>query len=665
MTGSNRLNGLSIFATMRASRGRQRPSGRQKSAAVASMFAIGGLLVFGMAIMGAVIGYGGVLNAVYMDLTMTLPKFDYGISEETGWEKGNETFNAYVQMRYIGFGVMGAAIIYSGLARVFESESLPLVQRGTSNKIIANSLLFTIIFLTFPPLWDAGAEAMEYTALWVLNPLYSFDKVNPCPADWYDDPQKIVDLYNTSPYRKGVVISNVMDPNDPNRRFDSTQNGTVVSGESVCQPDFKVKYIFSQVVGTTTTGLTDIELTKIELQGEGGDFMENVAQQVEDQGHDAFTNTFLRLTKSLVTLNLMLSVFIIGVMVDVFIGMLIASLPVMMFLSLLPRMDKVVGQFIDAVPALFLLPLLSAVIFVVGAGFVADIGKDCVELVDCEALMHEEGSQANTVTYAWIASLAVVFLAITLPVMLVALLGRAVQMATQQVTSGMQTAAMVTGMAASGAAGGIMRGGGGMGSVMGGLSGLASGSLRGGMSANTAGFGGGGAGAVPGSSEVKGMVQGSQQEFAAGGAPGGFLSGVGNRIGDMFSHKEPSIGVGGGGQPGDTGGGGDSGDGGSTGGANQGGAMPSISSGETPNGGNRAPFDSGGDSQDDGGPKETGEPGQTGGDDQNAGTGPDGDQPTMDEMQQQQEEMQQQQQEMSRDVDTLKTQINDILSRLE
>ena len=36
---------------------------------------IGGLLVFMLAIGGVVVGYSGILNAVYMDLTMTLPDF--------------------------------------------------------------------------------------------------------------------------------------------------------------------------------------------------------------------------------------------------------------------------------------------------------------------------------------------------------------------------------------------------------------------------------------------------------------------------------------------------------------------------------------------------------------------------------------------------------------
>ena len=60
--------------------------------------------------------------------------------------------------------------------------------------------------MTFPPLWDAGADVMETTALWVLNPLYSFDDANPCPADWTEE--RIIEEYNKSDYKKADAIEN-------------------------------------------------------------------------------------------------------------------------------------------------------------------------------------------------------------------------------------------------------------------------------------------------------------------------------------------------------------------------------------------------------------------------------------------------------------------------
>ena len=102
---------------------------------------------------------------------------------------------------------MGAALIYAGIARVLETESLPLIQAGTSNKIVANSLFFVLIFLVFPPIWDVSAQMMDDVSLWVLNPLYTFDNYMPCPAEWYEEPGRIQREFNESKYRKWFEVN--------------------------------------------------------------------------------------------------------------------------------------------------------------------------------------------------------------------------------------------------------------------------------------------------------------------------------------------------------------------------------------------------------------------------------------------------------------------------
>ena len=140
---------------------------------------VGALIIFITAIIGFTINATGFLDAVYMDLTLTLPKFNYEIRD--GQETGNETFVAFQQMRMIGAGILGGALVYAGIVRVLENESIGIVQRGISNQIISNSLIFIVFLLAFPPLWDLGAEVMEDLATWILNPVYSFDPERPCP----------------------------------------------------------------------------------------------------------------------------------------------------------------------------------------------------------------------------------------------------------------------------------------------------------------------------------------------------------------------------------------------------------------------------------------------------------------------------------------------------
>ena len=92
------------------------------------MMVIGGLVVFMLAIMGLAINMTGFLDRVYMDLALTLPRFDYAIQD--GAESGNETFAAYVQMRYVAGGVMGVALLWAGLARALEGSGT--IPQGSS-----------------------------------------------------------------------------------------------------------------------------------------------------------------------------------------------------------------------------------------------------------------------------------------------------------------------------------------------------------------------------------------------------------------------------------------------------------------------------------------------------------------------------------------------------
>lgn len=381
--------------------------------ALASMMVIGGLVVFMLAIMGLAINMTGFLDRVYMDLALTLPRFDYTIQD--GAESGNETFAAYVQMRYAAGGVMGVALLWAGLARALEGSGT--IPQGASNRVISRSILFVILFLAFPPIWDGGAHIMESVSLWVLNPHYSFDPDSPCPKEWSDT--DIIQRYEESPYRRG--------PADTNPQM-------------VCDPQLKIRYIFGQMMGTT-----ELQTTKSAYMDPEDPFGA-LTLDVQNFAESVLVNTFLGLTKALVTINVLLLAFVIGIMADLLIGMVIAALPVFLMMTLIPRADHIANRFLDALPALFMLPLLSAVVVSVGAGFIAQIGECADTCPD------------HTLTYAWISSLGVVFFAVTLPVLLVPLLGHITQVASRTITGAIQTAGTVAGTGVAGAVQGVRSG---------------------------------------------------------------------------------------------------------------------------------------------------------------------------------------------------------------
>lgn len=412
---------------------------------LASVMLLGGSIVMMLAVIGLAVNLTGFLDAVYMDLALTLPKFDYTV--EDGAEQGNETFDAFVQMRYVSAGILGSALAYAGVIRVMEIDEMNLVQRGVSNAIISKSLMFVLFFLVFPAMWDTGAGIMEILAMWILNPAYSFDEEYPCPAEWYSNPDEILSKYNSSPYRTGPEINGSSGAYKP---------------DFVCSPQHKIRYVFNQMLGQT-----EIEQARMRYHDQTDTFG-MLTQDIQNFASSAFVNIFLGLTKALITINVLAMAFIIGIMADVLIGTIIAALPLFLFLTLIPRTAPVANRFIDALPALFLLPILSATVIVVGAGFVAQIGTECGLEYGCSP---EE--DASLLLYVWISSIGVVFLAVSLPVMLVPILGQVSSMATQVVTGATQAAGIVTGMAVSGGASGISQGISGVRASEGGLRSLA------------------------------------------------------------------------------------------------------------------------------------------------------------------------------------------------
>ncbi len=446
---------------MRKSHNTSTPRGR--SAGIGSIILIGGLMMMIVALIGVIVSFSGAIESTYMSLAFETPKFHYDVdvdpdTSESG-EIGNEMFEAFALIRYLAVGVFGAVLIVAGISKVMEASETGIMAPGTANKMISKSMMFMLVIVIFPPIWDIGSDTMENISYWVLNPAYSFNPDSPCPDDWSAD--KIRGEYERSPYIKSVEKAvGIGDPQD------------------VCKPELKVSYVFSQmlrntedtetrmdqhirneILGVTNmTVISDADALK-EPRRKNPDTAVNATTQVGtitnyitnnawlgNLQHDVqkgiegtFTNVFLGLTKALVALQILIMALLIGIMADMLVAMVAAGLPIFLMLSLIPKVDKLANQMLEALPALLLLPLMSAVIIVVGAGAVAEAGglEDGVE------------SKVSSHLYTWITSIGVVFFAITLPVIMVPLLGSVTQMATQIVSSAVNTSTMVTGMAAT------------------------------------------------------------------------------------------------------------------------------------------------------------------------------------------------------------------------
>ena len=98
-------------------------------------------------------------------------------------------------------------------------------------------------------------------------------------------------------------------------------------GDVLCSPDFKVKYVFRQALGVTELEAVNPEEILGAVTGTGGD--------------DVLVAILTQFIKSSVTLQVVMVVFMTGVMVDVVTAFALSILPIVFFYKFLPMSDRV------------------------------------------------------------------------------------------------------------------------------------------------------------------------------------------------------------------------------------------------------------------------------------------------------------------------------------
>lgn len=372
-------------------------------------------------VQGAIIFVSGMM-ADFMDrhlleIILHLPHFEYSIVN--GAEQGNHIWDIYMQLRWVAIGGFTLIIVVGAVFRFIAQTDI----YGDSNfwsRKIKTSIALIIFLMIFPFLWDGATNAIEIGSQLALSPLYSFDPDNPCGNL---PPNVIVDTYNNSPYGKdgyawGFLI------------YDTDK------AEVVCDPNFKMHYLIKQVRWDTGYKMPEIP-----------DPLEWLTRQITLVVSGIITTVFFNFVRALVTISLTMTSTMIAIMANMLTAMIIGGIPLFLLISQIPRFDAVATKFLSALPALALIPLMSAVVISVGAGFVASVGS-----MDFDGEI--AGLDARLVI-TWIASVGVLMFAVALPVTLVPLLGNVTMQATQTVNSAVSSATNTTAMMAMGAAGKI------------------------------------------------------------------------------------------------------------------------------------------------------------------------------------------------------------------
>ena len=365
-----------------------------------------GMVLFVAALMGVSAAVSENLDDILIYLGMDIPRFDYG---RDGMETGNALFEVYAQLRW------------ACLVMIFIVVIIVTSLRGIQGNVLYQATLMVILLLVFPPIWDALAVGAGDLALWMLNPAYTFDPDNPCPDRW--DRDTIESLYQSIPYTAGVPVDDI---------------------DMVCSPSLRVSYLIRQAAGPTTLHDADT-----------GDMLQVIHDIIPAGLQDIFVNIFAQVLKAIMMLNLALAAAVAGVIFDLFVGLVIGSLPVMLCISSLPRFANISSRFLSTIPGILLAPILTSIILVAGSGAVA--------------------SAAHTGLVAvWISASAVLFMASTLPILLVPVISGVIHHATGTISGGITASVQVVSVSIQGASSGDTA----RGVALGGLEGLAKGHLR-------------------------------------------------------------------------------------------------------------------------------------------------------------------------------------------
>ena len=483
----------------------------RRPAVAGAMMLIGGGVLAMFAVIGLAISFSAVIDQTFMNLAFTTPDFDYRIGPNG--EEGNATFDVYVIMRTIGAGLITVVLVYGGLARVIESTEIGLVNQGTSNKLFSKSVIFILIMFVFPPMWDGLSDVADDMSLWIVNPLYTFDDDRPCPDAFYADPNGLWRReFTTSPYILYADRNSLVDTSGGGGRGPPVlSEANVDLMESLCRPELRVNYVFGQMLRNTEVnqlrdefGIPSLNAT----EAVDTSWMDGQSFDIMSGATGTLTNLMLGLTKALVAIQVLILTILFGVMTDMLVHMVIAALPVFLVLSALPYCDRLFSRFLEAVPALLLIPMMSAIIISVGAAAIAEAptsaaGSPYTDPEEWEEAAAAGGAAAEPEAfdhiYTWITALGVVFFAITLPTIMVPWIGSSLHMAQSVVSSAVQSSSLIAGSAATGMASGAANaraGGGGIGSIIrGGLMGAGTAGMH---AAGTAGMPMGGLGPAPG-----------------------------------------------------------------------------------------------------------------------------------------------------------------------
>ena len=384
---------------------------------------------------------GDMLHGTLADNIMMMPEFDLDGS-------GNAIHDVYTQFQWLALVLLASGITISVTANFATGGTFFWRSKITSLAAAA------IVIVTFPFLWDMASAGMSDLSALILNPAYTLDDASPCPASWSD--AQIILYHNESPYLHEQTATTPQHASD------------------ACMPDWKIHYLISQLAGDIqyTSGIDEILMEPFANPLEW--FSLNIIDAISDSLTGLARVTVFGFIQSAVTIQFALLAVMLTVLADMLTAMIIASVPILVMLRLFPIFTRIADKMLFSLPGLFMVPLMSSVILVVGAAAVASSNVISSGYI---------GPVSMAAIHAWISSMAVLFMSVSIPILMVPILEKMFRMATLLVSSAVVSSVVITtGVAIGAIRGAAVRGRQGIGPVLSGAAGGAAGGFFHGLS---------------------------------------------------------------------------------------------------------------------------------------------------------------------------------------
>ncbi len=373
------------------------------------------------------------MAADFTYLTTRVPNFEFQIIN--GEETGNPSFLVFSILRDVAFQLFVFVFFLFGMLLILKQAQL--ASNEVMKKMLQGAVIGVLILLIFPYIWDPISDTAEKSALSLMNPLYTFDEDNPCPA-----------VTSTRDVLFYQHMTNVADH--------SKALGLDVDPNSVCRPDLLPNYLFAKALFGADQALEFTDESNIEWW----DIGTKIEAQLAVFSDSVMSVLFVGLTKTSMLFFLTSMAVFLADMRFLLVDVIAMSLPLLLVLRCIPFLgiDKLSDTLTTVFIPLLFAPILAALIMLAGATDLVTQEERIITITSPDEIVSIVPDRFLFSLHA----MATLTLVIMSPVMFVPMLGSVSSMMAKMTMTGIMSGIMGTAGMVKGTAGGAMAGFSGM-----------------------------------------------------------------------------------------------------------------------------------------------------------------------------------------------------------